>query len=165
MKVFSLNEDECLQLLADTRFGRLGCARDNQPYVVPIYFVVGDGFIYSFALPGQKIHWMRDNPRVCIETDSVVGADDWTSVVVLGRYTELEQSPEFQRERQRAHLLLQGRPMWWEPGAISVEGVDEERDFVPIFYRVTIEHISGYRARSRTRESSGTLRAPRTGGA
>lgn len=146
-------------MLADAHLGRLGCAREDQPYVVPIYFVLGDGCLYSFALPGQKIEWMRHNPRVCIETDRVVGADDWTSVVVLGRYTELEELPEFQRERERAHALLQGRPMWWEPGATSVEGVDEERGFLPIFYRVSIDQVSGYRGQ----QGSGTIRAAHSG--
>lgn len=163
MKVYPLSEEECLQVLADARFGRLGCARENQPYVVPIYFAVGGGCIYSFALPGQKIQWMRDNPRVCVETDQVLGADDWTSIVALGRFTELEQSEEFQRERERAHLLLQGRPMWWEPGAVSIEGVDEARSFVPIFYRVTIESVSGYRALARSAPEHGAIRAPHDG--
>lgn len=146
MKVYPLTDDECCQLLSEAGFGRLACSRENQPYVVPIYFVVGDRCIYSFALPGKKVRWMRENPQVCIETDSVNGADDWTSVVVFGRFTELEESPEFQRERARAHLLLQGRPMWWQPGAFSAEGGDETRSHVPIFYRVTIDRISGYRA-------------------
>jgi hypothetical protein len=146
MKVYSLTEDECQRILAEAGFGRLACARDNQPYVVPIYFVVGDGFIYSFALPGQKVEWMRENPHVCIETDTVVGASDWTSVVVFGRFTELDESPEFSRERARAHRLLQGRPMWWEPGAVPVEGADRRESYVPIFYRISVDRISGYRA-------------------
>jgi uncharacterized protein len=153
MKVYSLSEEECYRILAEAGFGRLACARDDQPYVVPIYFVVGDGFIYSFALPGQKIEWMRQNPRVCIETDHVVGATDWTSIVAFGRYTELEESPHFSRERARAHLLLQGRPMWWEPGAIPVEGADEKESYVPVFYRVTVERITGYRAVAHTLET------------
>jgi len=144
VKVQQLTNEECYRVLRDAGFGRLASARDNQPYVVPIYFVVGENCIYSFAIPGQKIEWMRENPRVCIEVDRVGGGNDWTSVVVFGRYTELTDSSEFRSERSRAHQLLQDRPMWWEPGAVSLEGSDGRG--LPIFYRVTIDRITGQRA-------------------
>jgi nitroimidazol reductase NimA-like FMN-containing flavoprotein (pyridoxamine 5'-phosphate oxidase superfamily) len=55
MIVQPLNTEECRAALASARFGRLGCARENQPYVVPIYFAVDETYIYSFALAGQKL--------------------------------------------------------------------------------------------------------------
>jgi hypothetical protein len=39
MIVREMTEAECLTTLARTRLGRLACAHENQPYVVPIYFV------------------------------------------------------------------------------------------------------------------------------
>jgi nitroimidazol reductase NimA-like FMN-containing flavoprotein (pyridoxamine 5'-phosphate oxidase superfamily) len=123
----------------------LACARDNQPYVVPIYFVVGDRYLYSFALPGQKVDWMRENPKVCVEADTIGARDDWTSVVVVGRYQELSDAPHFQRDRALAQELLQRRPMWWEPGAISLDGRDGRDGYVPIVYRIAVDSLSGYR--------------------
>ena len=83
MFVRELNIEECQLALAQAGFGRLACARDNQPYVVPIHFAVDEAYVYAFSLAGQKLDWMRKNPRVCLEIDDVHGASDWTSVVVF----------------------------------------------------------------------------------
>lgn len=145
MRIEQLTEEECYQALNSAGFGRLACALDNQPYVVPVYFAVGHRCLYSFALPGQKVDWMRRNPRVCVEADTVGASNDWTSVVVMGRYRELSDDLEFQRERLLAHELLQRRPMWWEPGAVSLDGHDASGGCAPIFYRVTVDSVSGHR--------------------
>lgn len=145
MHVEELSFKDCHAALATAHFGRLGCVRDDQPYVVPTSFVVSDGYVYSFSLPGQKLSFMRDNPRVCLQIDSVAAADDWTSVIVLGRYEELPDTLEHASERRRAHVLLQERPMWWEPGAISIEG-ELGGAVVPVYYRISVDHVSGRRA-------------------
>ena len=49
-----MTQKECRELLARSRVGRLGCSRDNQPYVVPIYFAYEADYIYAFATLGQK---------------------------------------------------------------------------------------------------------------
>src|SRR5205085_2831702 len=89
MRITRMQDQECRDTLARLAFGRLGCARENQPYIVPIYFAYEVECLYGFATSGQKIEWMRTNPRVCIQSDEVLGNDNWTSVVVLGRYEEL----------------------------------------------------------------------------
>jgi uncharacterized protein len=86
MVIDPLNRQECDDLLARIGFGRLACARDNQPYIVPIYFAHQPGRLYGFATVGQKIEWMRSNPRVCIQVDDVSGPDQWASVIAIGRY-------------------------------------------------------------------------------
>ena len=145
MLVQELSTEECRSALADARFGRLACARDNQPYIVPTYFIVQDDQIYAFALPGQKLDWMRENPRVCLEIDNVTGSDDWLSVVVLGHFEELPKTLEYEPLRQRAHQLLQGRPMWWEPGAVTVADRPQAQGFAPVYYRISIDQVTGHR--------------------
>jgi uncharacterized protein len=145
MIIVEMTNAECLSELAGASYGRLACALDGQPYIVPIYFVLEGEIAYSFALPGQKIEWMRGNPRVCLEIDTVTGGGDWTSVVALGRFKELSDTPEDEPERAHALELLQRRPMWWQPGATSAESVDEKRSHEPIFYRITFERLTGHR--------------------
>lgn len=140
MIIRELSSKECGKALNAANFGRLGCARGNQPYVVPIYFVTDEDSIYSFALPGQKIDWMRDNPQVCVEIDNHSSGADWTSVVVFGEFKGLTHTDE----RQRAVALLQVRPMWWEPGAISPVGSDDTGGLTPIFYRISKMSMTGY---------------------
>jgi nitroimidazol reductase NimA-like FMN-containing flavoprotein (pyridoxamine 5'-phosphate oxidase superfamily) len=140
MHVREMTDRECWSTLAAARLGRLACALENQPYIVPISFVVNDELVYSFALPGQKIDWMRRNPRVCLEVDDVRQVDQWTSVVADGRYEEL--SSPFDREQ--AHALLQQRPMWWQPGAAARAGATARARPEPIFYRIRVERITGF---------------------
>src|SRR4029078_8159149 len=94
MLICEMTEEECRQALERLSFGRLGCARDNQPYVVPIYFAYDGRHVYAFSTPGQKIDWMSSNPLVCLETDERKSQDQWVSVVVSGRYEELPDTPE-----------------------------------------------------------------------
>lgn len=143
MFVQPLTIEECHLALAQACFGRLACARDNQPYVIPIYFAVDEGYVYTFSLGGQKVEWMRDNSRVCLQIDNVNGASDWTSVVVLGRYEELPDTPEWRSARERAHELLRRRPMWWEPAAVSIAHGGTSADLAPIYFRISMEHVTG----------------------
>jgi uncharacterized protein len=141
-----LNRSASLELLASTRLGRLACAQGPQPYVVPFYFAYHGNHLYSFSMVGQKIEWMRANPLVCVETDSVAGPHKWVSVVVFGRYEELPDTPEFQPEREFTWKLLQQYASWWEPGHAKKIHGKEERPLEPVFYRISIGRITGHRA-------------------
>ena len=82
MDIQEMAEHQCRDALARVSFGRLACARDNQPYVVPIYFAYDGHHVYGFSTAGQKIDWMRSNPLVCLEIDEWTGRDRWMSVIV-----------------------------------------------------------------------------------
>jgi len=105
---------ECRDTLARLGFGRLGCARENQPYIVPIYFAYEPDRLYGSATLGHKIEWMRTNPRVCVQLDEVLNNDDWISIIVLGRYEELTDTLGYANERGKAQSLLDKRSMWWQ---------------------------------------------------
>jgi nitroimidazol reductase NimA-like FMN-containing flavoprotein (pyridoxamine 5'-phosphate oxidase superfamily) len=69
MIIQEMSREDCFAVIARTRLGRLACAREGQPYVVPLYFVhdrpaSGEDYLYSFSATGQKIEWMRANPLV-----------------------------------------------------------------------------------------------------
>jgi uncharacterized protein len=107
MKIEELKIEECRKMLSRERFGRLACAFDNQPYVVPFNFVLdGENHLYAFSTVGQKIEWMRKNPRVCVEVENVKNRNYWTTLVIYGRYEELADTPEFEDQRIFAHELL-----------------------------------------------------------
>jgi nitroimidazol reductase NimA-like FMN-containing flavoprotein (pyridoxamine 5'-phosphate oxidase superfamily) len=147
MFVQKLCREECLNFLKEIRFGRLGCVRDKQPYVVPIYFVSDGKHIYGFTTLGQKIRWMRENPVVCVEADQVIDQLHWTSVVVLGKYQELDDKFSLQGVREYALELLQHRIMWWQPAVATTRDSDSAGGTSPhIFYRIRIDEISGRRA-------------------
>ena len=113
MFIKELTTGESFEFLTEKQFGRIACARENQPYVVPFHFAFdGDKQLYAFSTLGQKIEWMRANPLVCVEVDDIKNQFEWTSLVIFGRYKELPDTPEFASERTRAYELLSRRAMW-----------------------------------------------------
>ncbi len=144
--IHELTKQASLDILARSHLGRLGCAPEGQPYIVPTYFAYANNYLYSFSTIGQKIDWMRANPLVCLQTDEVVNAEHWVSVIVFGRFEELPDAPDWRSERVLAHELLQLKPMWWEPGYVKTIVHGTERPLVPVFYRIHIVQITGHRA-------------------
>ena len=147
MIIQKLSLEECLNFLKQIKFGRLGCARDKQPYVVPIYFVCDEKHLYAFTTLGQKIRWMRANPLVCVEADQVIDHLHWTSVIVFGKYQELDDKLSLRGLREYALELLQHRTMWWQPAVVVTRDSESADRAAPhIFYRIRIDEISGRRA-------------------
>ena len=156
MLIHEMTDKECSDVLEQTRVGRLACARNNQPYVVPIFFAyrgehiygmhLAGKHLYGFTTLGRKIQWMRLNPLVCVETDEIESCDRWVSIVVFGRYEELPDTPEFAPARATAHDLLSLHAMWWQPGYVSTVHRDPSQSLDPIYYRIRIEEVTGHRA-------------------
>jgi uncharacterized protein len=146
MLVSELRSGECYELLARLGFGRLACARDNQPYIVPIYFAYEPERLYGFGTLGQKIEWMRSNPLVAVEADEVKSHIEWTSVVVRGRYEEFPDTPEYADRRQQAQSVLEKRSLWWQTGLASAQTRGSFNRDLAVFYCIHIDEISGHRA-------------------
>lgn len=146
MLVRDLSKEECRDLLQRLGFGRLGCASKNQPYVVPIYFAYEPDHLFGFSTVGQKIEWMRANPLVCVEADEVVHQDNWSSVLVLGRYEELPDNPKYAALRVHAHSLLEKRSLWWRLAIASSQTRDEHVQPLPVLYCIHIDEMTGHRA-------------------
>lgn len=146
MQILELTTRECLEALTHLRLGRLACSRDDQPYIMPIYYAYHERHLYSFAMRGQKINWMRTNPRVCVEVDEIIDHREWRSVIVQGRYEELLDTPEWKLVRELAHQLLQSHAMWWEPAYVRTAHLRAADELLPIYYRIHIDQVTGRRA-------------------
>ena len=87
MLIHELSREECAEVLSRTDLGRLGCTRFDQPYIVPIHFSFDPdrNCVYAFSTIGQKIEWMRQNPKVCLEVEEIAEKDHWTTVLAIGR--------------------------------------------------------------------------------
>ena len=146
MFVHEMGETECKLALQGAKVGRLACARDNQPYVVPINYAFHGDYIYGFTTVGQKVEWMRSNPLVCFEMDRVIDSSQWVSVVVFGEYEELPDTPEHRCARFQAHRYLGRHAMWWEPAYISEKHREQTHSLTPVFFRIHIDKMTGHRA-------------------
>ena len=127
-------------MLSRAQVGRLACTRGDEPYVVPIYVACDGRDLYGFATLGQKIIWMRENPRVCLEVEEVADGRHWTTVLAFGRYEELSRPHADREGLATAEALFARRPAFWLPGAAKV-GPHEHGS--PVLYRIAIERVSG----------------------
>lgn len=147
MQIRTLTTFECTQLLSANRVGRLACARDGQPYVVPIHYAYASDYLYGFSMPGKKIEWMRANPLVAVQVDEQGAGRGWQSVVVDGRYEELPDRIGHKRERDHAWSLLSKHSDWWEPGALKPVIPVVANSTPHIFFRILVTSVSGRDAR------------------
>lgn len=146
MLIESMTRQASIDLLKRARVARLGYIHDGQPYIVPMLFAYNVHYLYSISTEGQKIDWMRANPRVCVEVDDLVTTQQWETVIVLGQYEELPHTEEHEASRAHAHALLQSsRPTWWEPGYAKTIVDGKERPLEVLYFRIRIDQISGRR--------------------
>ena len=148
MRIITLSEEDSVALLQRSWLGRIACARHDQPYIVPIGFSFDAerSCLYSFSAVGQKIEWMRENPRVCVEVDDIDDKDHWTTVLIFGRYEELTDAPEVAEARQRAQVLFEERSEWWFPAAGRT---DSGAPSAVVIYRISIDRMTGRRVSRR----------------
>jgi uncharacterized protein len=145
MLIHELTQQECRDVLSRAHLARLACSRHDQPYVVPISFSYDSvlNALFSFSAVGRKVDWMRDNPKVCVEVADVDDRFHWTTVIVFGRYNEIDDAPERSAVRERALGLFKHRAEWWLPGAATSPTQAPES---VVIYRVDIDSMSGRRA-------------------
>ncbi|RWP16325.1 pyridoxamine 5'-phosphate oxidase family protein [Mesorhizobium sp.] len=143
MIVQTLSIPECMALLAKNRLARLACAKDGQPYLVPIYYAYADRHLYAFSMPGKKIDWMRGNPLVSVQIDEQGKGRGWKSVVIDGRYEELPDRVGQKVERDHAWRILSRHANWWEPGALKPATLPVSDHSPHVFFRIAVEQLSG----------------------
>ena len=150
MQIRELSGEQCLELLKRTRLGHLACAVEGQPYVVPIHFSFDAerNCVYGFSAVGQKIAWMRENPLVCLEVADIADKNRWTTVLLFGRYEEIQDSPDDAETRQRVWDLFQERREWWLPAAAKL---GSRESHAVVIYQIHIDRLTG---RSASRDSS-----------
>jgi len=142
MVINEMSDKDCKAVLARTSIGRLGCSLDNQPYVVPVHFAYEGDYIYSFATLGQKVEWMRANPKVCLQVDEITNPVRWMSVIANGQYQELPD-PLFEVERAHARTLLEKHHRWWL-NALAERRLRLRDELIsPLFFRIHVESLTG----------------------
>jgi uncharacterized protein len=133
----ALTDIEAFEVVEAARIGRLGCIDDDEPYVVPINYVLHDGSIFSHSLPGKKIQAMRAHPRVCLQVDEIDDDCHWRSAIAFGRFVEIHDRDE------RATIL--GKLLSSFPKLTPVESMIVQDAAAPesIVFRIVVDRISG----------------------
>jgi nitroimidazol reductase NimA-like FMN-containing flavoprotein (pyridoxamine 5'-phosphate oxidase superfamily) len=147
MRIDELNEPDCREILSRASMAHLGCSLNDQPYVIPVGIAYEADYIYVFATMGQKIKWMRSNPKVCVQIDEIRSQSDWVSVIANGDYQELPE-PQFEHERAHARALLQKRHHWWLNAMAERRVRLRDEEIKPLFFRIQISSVTGLRGQS-----------------
>jgi len=145
MRIEELNVSECREILSRASMARLGCSLNDQPYVIPVGIAYEENDIYVFSTLGQKIKWMRSNPKVCVQVDEIRSQSDWSSVIANGEYQELPE-PQFEDERNHARQLLQQRHQWWLNPMAERRIRLRDQEIKPLFFRIRISSLTGLRS-------------------
>jgi nitroimidazol reductase NimA-like FMN-containing flavoprotein (pyridoxamine 5'-phosphate oxidase superfamily) len=144
LEISDMTRSEIETLLDRVKYGHLGCARNNHPYVVPIHFTLDDGTIYIFTTEGMKSEMIDTNPEVCLQAEEIVDDEHWSSVVIIGDAERLRNP----NERARALEKITSANPSLTP-AINYRWVDawvrEQKD-IEVVYRINRKTTTGRRA-------------------
>ncbi|WP_299113925.1 pyridoxamine 5'-phosphate oxidase family protein [uncultured Winogradskyella sp.] len=90
----SLSETESLNILQSNYIGNLSYIYRNRPFIAPItyYFNKENDEIIGYSAEGHKVMAMRKNINVCLNVSEVDSVNDWISILVHGRFTEIKGS-------------------------------------------------------------------------
>src|SRR3982751_6168755 len=102
IEILEMRDGEVFHLLKRMGYGHLACAREGQPYVIPIYYVYADGEIFIYTTAGMKSEVIKANPKICLQVEEILTDGSWSSVVVTGEAYQIEDRVE----REKAVELI-----------------------------------------------------------
>lgn len=141
-----LSPDEIKMLLQKNYIGSISCTLNNKPYLVPFtfYYDEASNSIISYTSEGKKIDILRQNPQVCISVTQIKNLTNWKSVLVEGKYEELNDLEAVNAIRL---LITNLRKLINDQGVQNVEHIEDFSRHNPnskkVVYRVKIDRISG----------------------
>jgi hypothetical protein len=140
------------QIIENAQICRLGLAKDNIPYVLPVSFGYdGTAIYFHTAREGRKIEFMTANDRVCLEFEhgvQLIRNDNnpckWTfsfqSVIGYGRVRELTELPERTAGLNQIMKHYSGRD--WPFTAEDIEAIR--------VWRIALESLTGKQSKDKS---------------
>jgi len=135
--IYQLDTAQAMALLETCGDARLACIVDDEPYVVPVHYVLEGTCAYLHSLPGRKIDGMRRLPRVCLQVQEVTSEYRWRSVQAFGVYEEIAEPAE---QAHAVDLLFARYPRLTPADAIRHFGTGGP---APILFRIRIDRVVG----------------------
>lgn len=92
--ISNLNIQQCSEVLERNYIGYLSYICNGSPFTIPItyFFNSDEKYIICYSGMGHKIKAMRKNIDVSMAVADIYRANKWESVLVHGRYNEIEGS-------------------------------------------------------------------------
>jgi nitroimidazol reductase NimA-like FMN-containing flavoprotein (pyridoxamine 5'-phosphate oxidase superfamily) len=132
-----LSDAEARELIKAGKIGRLGCIDRDEPYVVPINYLLEEGTIYSHSLPGRKICAMKAHPRACLQVDQTDDDFHWRSAIAFGNFEEIRVPSD---RRSILSKLLARFPLLTPVESLMAQDASAPDSIV---FRIRIDRITG----------------------
>lgn len=132
-----LSDDVAREVIKAGKVGRLGCIDKDEPYVVPINYLVEEGSIYSHSLHGRKIEAMRAHPRVCLQVDQIDDDFHWSSAIAYGTFEEIRVPSD---RRAILSKLLARFPLLTPVESMTVQDAAPPDSIV---FRIIVDRVTG----------------------
>lgn len=143
----TLDKTQMKNLLASQVVGRLACTDSMRPYIVPVTYTYDGNYIYGQSNEGTKLDILRTNPNVCFEVDAMTDMRNWQSVVIHGKFEELQEADS---ESARGILLSRVYTMAtsstvhkFQHNSDSNDTIDDSTRLKHVMYRIKIEEMTG----------------------
>jgi len=140
-----LSNQKIESILTSQVLGRLACCDGGQPYITPVTYTYDGKYIYGQTNDGKKLGILRKNPKVCFEVDIMTNMRDWESVIVYGKFEELEDE-----KAEEARNILFGRVFSLMTSSTihahehGVTGkIDDSNRIKHVMYRIEIKKTTG----------------------
>ena len=140
-----LNDTQIQNILSSQAVGRLACTDGNQPYIVPVTYNYDGNYIYGQTNEGMKLQILRKNPNVCFEVDWMMDMRNWQSVIVYGKFEELEdEAANEARENlfESVYSLSTSSTIHAHEHEVTAQ-MDDTNRVKFVMYRIKIETVTG----------------------
>lgn len=139
IEVHEMSGAEIEEMLGRIGYGHLACARNNQPYVVPIHYVYEKPDIFVYTTEGLKTEIIDENPQICLQLEELVDDTDWQSVVING---EAERLVDREKKEDVLKKVLSRNPTLTP--AISIRWVNDWiRENKEVIFRIKPTTMTG----------------------
>ena len=139
IEILEMHETEIRDFLSRVSYGHLACSRNDQPYVVPIYFAYDGTDIFFYTTEGLKSQIIAENPKICLQVEEIHEGGAWQSVVILG---EAERIVDRVKREAAIELLRSNNPTLL-PALALKWSKDWIRNNVEAVYKIKIQSLTG----------------------
>lgn len=139
IEILEMSHTEVDDLLARNRYGHFACSHNDQPFVLPIYYVYDKPDIYIYTTAGLKSETIAENPKVCLQVEEIEETGAWRSVVVFGLAEQITEPAE----RERAIETIKSTNPTLLPALAIKWSNDWMRKNVEVVYRIKIASSNG----------------------
>ncbi len=140
-----LNYDEMISVLSSQALGRIACSDGLQPYIMPVTYAYDGKYIYGQSNEGTKLEVLRKNPNICFEVDRMTDMRNWQSVIVYGKFEELNAEEEKNAREllfNRVFTLMTNSAI--HPFQHEVTSIlDDSNRIKQVMYRISIQKLTG----------------------